>query len=81
MRVVNKDIDQPKLIPKFDPGPDPTRAEPTRPDFRLTPYLIITQLKHDRTFSNLKLKLIGIKGTHPKCDQGPQPQSGTSTSS
>ena len=33
----SKKIDQPKLIPKFRPGPDPTRPDQTRPDLTRPP--------------------------------------------
>ena len=45
-------IDQPKLIPKFDLRPEPTRPDPTRP--YTNP---ISQLKHVRIQPKLKLKL------------------------
>ena len=40
--------------------------------------MVLDTFKHDRFLLNLKLKLIVIKGTRPKGDQGPQPQSGAS---
>ena len=42
---------------------------------------VLDIFKHDRFLWNLKLKLIVIKWTHQKCDQGPPPQSGTPVSS
>ena len=52
------------FLPRSDPR-SPNWSSPISTYFNPT-YLIITQLKHVRFFSNLKLKLIGIKGTHPK---------------